>query len=572
MAKVALYSDSPLKKNATNDGAFIPGFDWSTDWTKPEYAGAGFSISVYNMFVRAVQERLDRVGIFRMVIQGYNHRNTTPPGDMWAPNAGYWNFLSEDFAKIGDYTLRDYSTTTGGFFPVVTFNTVGWKQLQHVVTGLAQYFVKHREYNNNPVFSFDDKKSINSWAHPSDYPLNIPSIFDGTNTIFGVLPGTWPTADSSYWKNYGPNYYIPGMYNRRYPREIAGINPLGGEQEGWIARLASGIYNVVPNPAYTPSQFGTPQTLNLQVTADQIYTSGQLYRFTNGAWILNTDPTIINPDFIQAKGQIQTGDYFGPWILNDLRDAINLLVWTFGSGLVTGVTNFVNGQLYSGGILATDRTTWTQQTGNYLNAARLGAFVEVFSAYSFFSSIGDGAANTGNAFYFQQILVNDSGVGRGTGFGKAFNIGGTFGDDPVIHPPDPAGLWGYNPISTLIINEYPEGGSYLYRHVWGFNPKLDGVPRTIDYYIVNETVGGGYFPGGGGTVGPYDYPYTNGGTPLQPPQFTYKFVKSVPINGGDPVFGLPTDELPDDMGIHPTVIVKWDVYGGLKYVEGSHVQ
>lgn len=48
----------------------------------------------------------------------------------------------------------------------------------------------------------------------------------------------------------------------------------------------------------------------------------KLFDRVGGMWVLSTDQT-TSPDTVTSYGLAQSGDLFGPWILNDLRDAIN---------------------------------------------------------------------------------------------------------------------------------------------------------------------------------------------------------------------------------------------------------
>lgn len=54
-------------------------------------------------------------------------------------------------------------------------------------------------------------------------------------------------------------------------------------------------------------------------------TSGYVYDRTGGAWVVTSNPTGAAPDVITAYGKQVAGDYIGPWLWNELRDAIKLL-------------------------------------------------------------------------------------------------------------------------------------------------------------------------------------------------------------------------------------------------------
>lgn len=90
-------------------------------------------------------------------------------------------------------------------------------------------------------------------------------------------------------------------WRRKYYREIETLSATG--TNGQRARLCMEYwaYQAAPRP--------------------QKALTGRVFEHNGTAWTLIDDYT-TEPDIVEATGLIQTGDIIGPWILDDLRDAI----------------------------------------------------------------------------------------------------------------------------------------------------------------------------------------------------------------------------------------------------------
>jgi hypothetical protein len=68
-----------------------------------------------------------------------------------------------------------------------------------------------------------------------------------------------------------------------------------------------------------------------------IYTDGLVYKFNGTSWILDVgrpdtlDSDSAAPDHV-VPGYVTAGDYIGPWLFNELRDACNVLLWFHDAG------------------------------------------------------------------------------------------------------------------------------------------------------------------------------------------------------------------------------------------------
>lgn len=54
--------------------------------------------------------------------------------------------------------------------------------------------------------------------------------------------------------------------------------------------------------------------------------NGFTYDRVAGAWVLTSNPVGDDPDVVTAHGLMQPGDIIGPWIFNELRDCLNLML------------------------------------------------------------------------------------------------------------------------------------------------------------------------------------------------------------------------------------------------------
>jgi hypothetical protein len=143
--------------------------------------------------------------------------------------------------------------------------------------------------------------------------------FDGTfrsNASTELWNGVWVTpwvesrdyageADFSLgivdWNYILANALGGNGYTRKHPKEFA--------------NLSSTVYDWT-NTAIDPNAF---------VNGDhaRCLANGLIYQRVAGVWVLTTN---VVPDAQVSYGRMQAGDYFGPWILNEIRDVVNLLV------------------------------------------------------------------------------------------------------------------------------------------------------------------------------------------------------------------------------------------------------
>lgn len=123
-------------------------------------------------------------------------------------------------------------------------------------------------------------------------------------------------------------------YTRKHPKEFA--------------TLASTVYNWT-NTAIDPNAF---------VNGDyaRCLADGLIYHRVAGAWVITAN---VFPDVQTSYGRMQVGDHFGAWILNEIRDAVNLLLAFTGSfsspngWIADGTANGIRSSVVTGS------ATWT---------------------------------------------------------------------------------------------------------------------------------------------------------------------------------------------------------------------
>lgn len=196
--------------------------------------------------------------------------------------------------------------------------------------------------------------------YPLDYgnPLINPSSWDDAST-FGI-PFTWVNLQYLAWKIRA--FFItqgakpstvdskgllkvvpwpsPNGFTRQYTRQIHRIDVPGnaGDKAKFVVwKMNDGIPNSISYPV--PITSPTP--------TDQYENALKIYSNDGTNW---TPATGANPkaDRVTKQGLGRGGDLFGPWIMNDVRDCLNLCTQTWGTG------GFFNGIGGSGAVATQD--------------------------------------------------------------------------------------------------------------------------------------------------------------------------------------------------------------------------
>jgi hypothetical protein len=249
---------------------------WNGTFTDGDlFASCDTAPNLFRMFVKAYNERIRACGITA----------TWPTFDSDA-----------NFANIK-------STTQSGN-PAIQ----GWAVLQGSLIQLAQYFVQTVDNSGTPI-NFNGLPS----TAVSGTQLNSPLLSWYSAYIAGG--SRFPNATG---------------WTRKYPREIRTLSQgcLAGST-GNIARL------IVPTPTKAPQDVGSYRNsdpawdgvLPLHSTSADWDSQGKYFQWSGTAWV--PAPLATYSDIITTTGTIQPGDIVGPWIANDIRDALNLMYVTF---------------------------------------------------------------------------------------------------------------------------------------------------------------------------------------------------------------------------------------------------
>lgn len=257
----------------------------------------------------------------------------------------------------------------------------------------------------------------------------------------------------------------PSGFIRKFPREIWSSGNIG--VDGQIARMfavnlnpsgvipaliptfASGSTTPIFSPSGTeaaPNWICDPTSFyymkNVGTPTNERINSGKIFVYSSGLskWIQHPDQR-TTPDIITSYGMVQPGDYFGPWILNGLRDALNQMVWTFGLDNHGGELNF---QL-SDGINESMATFKLTKYGRDIS----GNIVNNF-------------ATTGYSGIIQLSSTISSGINEGI--------------NPQIE----------SSVATNSSFFTSSTRSYCYVKPSGFLPLSSGVSRSIDIYSINN--------------------------------------------------------------------------------------
>lgn len=175
------------------------------------------------------------------------------------------------------------------------------------------------------MVDFSNSASLNNKGNWVDYPENFYS-----DTIFSLSGIGAASGVKKYYQDYFPP---PSGFRRKFPREIYSLAESG--VGGWRARFTNRRTTPAPYIFHARRWHSSEVTHRsyggyVDTPEDQASLSTKLFDYVGSGWVLSSDQK-SDPDIVETHGLIHAGDYIGPWILNDLRDAINNLVWTYGS-------------------------------------------------------------------------------------------------------------------------------------------------------------------------------------------------------------------------------------------------
>lgn len=158
-----------------------------------------------------------------------------------------------------------------------------------------------------------DSSTAGYIAHLTDGDYSLQAWFNLQESAQGLLldailayADDWtPITYSTAFNIVDMQFPQPYPLRRKYPREITSLSATG--TDGWFARLIGGASH-----------------------------SGNIYERVSGVWLpaaVGSKPDILSD--VWGPSTTGSGDYWGPWILNDLRDLINRVV-VFGQFVQAG--------------------------------------------------------------------------------------------------------------------------------------------------------------------------------------------------------------------------------------------
>lgn len=185
-----------------------------------------------------------------------------------------------------------------------------WPWLQSIVAYICFFFIKE------PV---DNRTRYYSWRSPyftdcakEDLTTCLPRFF-GLSGLYDLPEDRYGTKD----------FFVPKIFRRVYPRTIVRLDDSG--EQGQIARLIP-HYSQALDSEYKNIKFNYHKlyiydtetgTVKFDGDGNPIFSNWRLLTYEEAK-------TIRNPDMITSFGFAQRGDYFGPWILEDMKTALNL--------------------------------------------------------------------------------------------------------------------------------------------------------------------------------------------------------------------------------------------------------
>jgi hypothetical protein len=248
-------------------------FDENTDWADDRADVGDGTPGVYRLFVQRVNRRMRALQL--------------------SPGIAYF--------------VEDYSSNTGrGVQPLKTapsFLPTGssWAALQGMVWGIAPFFVEPQDYDG--------------WAAATPFTPKRRPAYDGSHIPLTDCATPYPEI----------KFPGPDGFTRKRGRFITSTSMTGTDgQRAMFRAFASSWTDPWDGATVFPA---TP--------SDERGYSGLYFVYDGdaGEWVLSDDQD-TEEDELTSHGLICEGDRMGPWILDELRDAINQLIWTFAGGEV----------------------------------------------------------------------------------------------------------------------------------------------------------------------------------------------------------------------------------------------
>ncbi len=285
--------------------------------------------------------------------------STIPGGSGWS-----WGEMQSLVATIAPYfvansidgeTDLDYDGKYGQYFFLKNHS---YETFFSTIQELPYYFAKNVGSVEYPVMkpwkndgtipsgisSFTPSLLIENNPDPNDlfiytelvstYESGVIAYQDSGYSYFDNTPsGGGPLEKSLIYKKYLQDEFPrPSGFRRYYPREIWSIANSGsvGQTARLIAKNSDPFYGLFEPTKWYQNGEGSGFKVQVKTPDEEVSFSNSIFEYIDSSGWVKSENQSKNPDLILDYGIAQPGDYMGPWILNDLRDAINQLVWTYG--------------------------------------------------------------------------------------------------------------------------------------------------------------------------------------------------------------------------------------------------
>lgn len=314
-------------------------------WNHTYVRGDDFhSPDTYTPFINAINERLKSIGyppvtaeLDLTLVRGANCLTDT----MLTP---YWQY------QFGTSPPEYIAIVDPLCWPNGSPQKSSWCALQNLVTSISYYFVDPSvNYTHYKITQYNATRNVGRTSYPWSSGAPAYDEIDPGNDI-PTLWLEWPK-----WPN------GTGFTRKREP-EITSLScpgTIGGGRARFIASTWGQMNDgtiFLTDPGITTDKPPTP--------AGEWKYSTRIMKFVSGIWQVDTDQrTALTLDVMY--GFAKPGDTMGPWILNDLRDAINQLTlqkfnftWT-----AQGLPNYRATAIYASQAAAD--TGWAAATAYY---------------------------------------------------------------------------------------------------------------------------------------------------------------------------------------------------------------
>lgn len=311
---------------------------WNHVWTEGDPWNDHATIA---MFLEAVRERLDAVNSavsfttpatpffarrLRVSDSPVGKRANQLHAEDVPPQVAVNNRLYPWLPRWPQTGPNHYVANDGGFWAAVKQATgiddvtdVGcsWVGLQHAVLLLSQFYT--RSLQDWTGWGRTDAQARYDALAPF-FPPFFNGIPLGDQNSFAPAPWAW-------WY---PNFPPPNGFTRKRERFITNLSDPGslGQRARFCVRTSCSLEDW--DHAGLP---GRPNTVLLGTPPDQVQHSLKFCDYVASdapplpgepRWVVSGDQD-SPADVLTMYGPAKPGDLLGPWILNDLRDAINLL-------------------------------------------------------------------------------------------------------------------------------------------------------------------------------------------------------------------------------------------------------